>query len=210
MIAWALGFKHGRHGTQGPPKRHPFSGSPESEVQTGSSQAGSKPPKQKISCPPLKSEISHKKIQIACFLGKKIRYGDTGPVFKPAWLWSAGADLLLHPAAGVWTLQVTVVPIPLCCLINVSYLAPSNIWICHCCFKWRKGNLILGPKRLGRALCMTFLQFRSHLITSKYTPRDTSCLWSSWASFPTRLWAPWGKGSQLPFHCYIPSALHSA
>lgn len=146
-----------------------------------------------------------------CLLPReKIRYGDTGPVFKPAWLWSAGADLLLHPAAGVWTLQVTVVPIPLCCLINVSYLAPSNIWICHCCFKWRKGNLILGPKRLGRALCMTFLQFRSHLITSKYTPRDTSCLWSSWASFPTRLWAPWGKGSQLPFHCYIPSALHSA
>lgn len=64
MIAWALGFKHGRHGTQGPPKRHPFSGSPESEVQTGSSQAGSKPPKQNISCPPLKSEISHKKSKL--------------------------------------------------------------------------------------------------------------------------------------------------
>lgn len=84
MVAWALGFKRRRHGTQGPPERHGFNGSPESEVQTGRSQARSEPTKQKISCQHLKIRRFHIKSPNCLLPRKKIRYGNAGPVSKPA------------------------------------------------------------------------------------------------------------------------------
>ena len=55
-----------------------------------------------------------------------------------------------------------------------------------------------------------FSLLHSHFIRSESIPCYSSCLLSSWASFPIRLWAPWGQDLRCLVPCYTLSALHSA